>query len=150
MGINVELLEQGFQLVAPRGEELVERFYERLFEKYPSVAPMFKHASMAEQKKKLLASLVLVVENLRRPDTLRNAVMELGVRHAAYGTQPVHYDAVVENLLAVFEEIAGPSWTDDIRAAWKDALSAISSIMIEGTQRRTSGQSSSPGSGRAA
>lgn len=41
MGLNIELLESSFNLVAPKGEALVNRFYERLFKKYPSVKPMF-------------------------------------------------------------------------------------------------------------
>ena len=68
MGLNVELLESSFKLVAPKGDALVTRFYERLFKKYPSVKPLFKKTSIKEQKKKLLASLVLVIQNLRRPD----------------------------------------------------------------------------------
>jgi methyl-accepting chemotaxis protein len=30
MGLNVELLESSFKLVAPKGDALVTRFYERL------------------------------------------------------------------------------------------------------------------------
>ena len=60
----IERLEASFNLLAPRGEELVERFYANLFAKNPAVRPMFP-SDMAEQKKKLLASIVLVIQNLR-------------------------------------------------------------------------------------
>lgn len=75
MALNVELLESSFQLVAPKGEELVSRFYERLFKKYPAVKPLFKKTSIKEQKKKLLASLVLVIQNIRRPEKLTPVVV---------------------------------------------------------------------------
>ena len=52
MGLNVELLESSFKLVAPKGDALVTRFYERLFKKYPSVKPLFKKTSIKEKKKK--------------------------------------------------------------------------------------------------
>ena len=48
MGLNVEILESSFALVKPQAEALVNRFYQRLFQKYPSVKPLFKKASMKE------------------------------------------------------------------------------------------------------
>lgn len=135
MGLNVELLESSFKLVAPKADALVNRFYERLFKKYPSVKPMFKNASMKEQKKKLLASLVLVIQNLRHPDKLTAALQQLGARHVAYGTKPAHYDAVGENLLAVLGEFAGTAWTPAVKEAWTDAYGAIKTIMLAGAQR---------------
>ncbi len=134
MGLNVELLEKSFNLVAPKGDELVERFYDRLFSKYPAVKPLFENTKMADQKKKLLAALVLVVQNLRHPDTLQKALKELGGRHVGYGAQPAHYEAVGENMLAVLVEFAGPAWTDQVKQAWTDALQAISSLMLEGAR----------------
>ena len=131
MGLNVELLESSFELLKPQAEALVERFYERLFEKYPAVQPMFAHASMPEQKKKLLASLVLVIQNLRKPETLTPALKQLGARHVAYGTRPEHYGAVAENLLSVMAEMAGAAWTPDLHQAWSDALNTVATIMLE-------------------
>ena len=135
MGLNVELLESSFQLVAPKGEALVNRFYERLFKKYPSVKPLFKKTTMKEQKKKLLASLVLVIQNLRHPDKLTGALQQLGSRHVAYGTKPAHYEAVGENLLAVLGEFAGTAWTPAVKQAWTEAYGAITTIMLAGAQR---------------
>jgi len=132
MGLNVELLEKSFALVAPKGDALVVRFYERLFQAYPSVKPLFKNASPAEQRKKLLASLVLVIQSLRRPDQLTKALRALGARHVGYGAQPAHYDAVAETLLAVLAEFAGAAWTPAVRRAWTEALGAIKTIMLEG------------------
>ena len=65
---NTELLEQSFNLLAPRAEELVARFYDRLFFRYPAVRPLFAHTQPKQQQTKLLASLKLVVNNLRKPE----------------------------------------------------------------------------------
>jgi hypothetical protein len=89
MGLNIELLESSFKLVAPKGEALVTRFYERLFKKYPAVKPLFKKTSIKEQKKKLLASLVLVIQNLRHPDKLTPVLQDMGARHVGYGAKPL-------------------------------------------------------------
>ncbi|HMZ54147.1 MAG TPA: methyl-accepting chemotaxis protein [Nitrospira sp.] len=135
MGLNVELLESSFKLVAPQGDALVTRFYERLFEKYPAVKPLFKNASIPEQKKKLLASLVLVIQNIRRPEKLTPVLHDMGARHVGYGAKPAHYDAVGENLLAVLGEFAGEAWTPEVKQAWTDAYTAIKTIMLAGAKR---------------
>jgi methyl-accepting chemotaxis protein len=140
MGLNVELLESSFKLVAPKGEALVTRFYERLFKKYPAVKPLFKKTSIKEQKKKLLASLVLVIQNLRHPDKLTPVLQDMGARHVGYGAKPAHYDAVGENLLAVLGEVAGSAWTPQVKQAWTDAYGAIKTIMLAGAERAHSTQ----------
>lgn len=108
MGLNVERLKQSFKSVAPKADAPASRFYERLFQKSQAVKPLFKNASMAEQKKKLLASLVLVIQNLHKPEKLTEALLIMGARHVEYGAQPAHYDAVGENRFAVLAEFAGP------------------------------------------
>jgi len=136
MSLNVELLEQSFQAVAPRGEDLVETFYRNLFNDYPQVKPMFESVPMADQKKKLLASLKLVVENLRKPEVLTEALQQLGARHVEYGTQEKHYPAVGQTLLKSLAEIAGDLWTPELNTAWAEAYGEISNIMITGALAR--------------
>jgi methyl-accepting chemotaxis protein len=132
MGLNIELLEKTFKMVAPKGDAIVERFYEKLFKDYPAVKPMFSGTSMAQQKKKLLGSLVLVIQSLRKPEQLTNALHQLGAKHDGYGAKPAHYDAVAVTLLSVLKEFAGPAWTPPVRKAWSDALKAVKGIMLEG------------------
>jgi purine-binding chemotaxis protein CheW len=86
--LNIELLEATFELVAPRGDKLVEYFYEQLFERFPSVEPLFAEADMREQRGKLLAALTTVVATLRDPAKLTAHLEELGVRHLEYGVEP--------------------------------------------------------------
>ena len=107
MGLNVDLLEGSFAAVAPQGDRLVEVFYRNLFEDYPSVVTLFEQVEMADQKKKLLASLKLVVDNLRRPETLQSALKEMGARHLDYGALEAHYPAVGATLLKSLAEVAG-------------------------------------------
>jgi len=132
MGLNVELLEKSFELVAPQGEALVETFYQHLFEDYPEVKPLFADADMKQQQQKLLASLKLVVENLRRPEDLTTALERLGLRHLDYGATEDHYPAVGATLLKSLAEVAGDAWNDELNEAWSEAYGAISSIMLAG------------------
>jgi methyl-accepting chemotaxis protein len=111
-----------------------------MFKKYPSVKPLFKKTSIKEQKKKLLASLVLVIQNLRHPDKLTPVLQDMGARHVGYGAKPAHYDAVGENLLAVLGEVAGSAWTPQVKQAWTEAYGAIKTIMLAGAERAHSTQ----------
>ena len=132
MGLDVELLERSFAAVAPQGDKLVDIFYTNLFNDYPAVKPLFASVQMPEQKKKLLASLKLVVENLRRPDDLVPALEQLGSRHVDYGALEGHYPAVGATLLKSLAEVAGDLWNDELNQAWGDAYEEISNHMLVG------------------
>lgn len=131
LSLNIPLLETTFEAVAPRGDELVEYFYEQLFEQYPSVKPLFANADMAEQRGKLLSALATVVASLRDPATLVPHLQRLGERHREYGAEAAHYDAVGAVLLQSLAHIAGDGWTDEINDAWTEAYGLVASVMIE-------------------
>lgn len=132
MGLNVELLETSFAAVAPQGQQLVETFYRNLFADYPSVKPLFAQTNIREQQKKLLGSLKLVVENLRRPEVLTPTLEKMGAEHVAYGAQEAHYPAVGATLLKSLRQTAGPAWNDELEQAWAEAYQAVSAIMLQG------------------
>jgi len=60
MTLDLEALETSFDLIAPRGDELVDVFYERLFTTAPAVAPLFAGTDLSRQKTMLLGTLVLL------------------------------------------------------------------------------------------
>ena len=128
---TIERLESSFKLLAPRGEELVDQFYARLFAENPSVRPMFPK-SLADQKKKFLASLVLVMENIRNPEKLAEPLKKMGGRHEGFGTKPEHYPIVRDVLVYVMSELAGNHWNDQLTEDWTGALNFVASVMIEG------------------
>lgn len=130
--LQVELLEQSFEKIKPQANEFVSSFYNNLFTDYPAAKPLFAHANMAEQSNKLLASLVFVVENLRKPGALTGALQGLGARHVKYGALPEHYPLVGNTLLKTFEQYLGPDWTPETKGAWVDAYGVITEVMLEG------------------
>jgi globin len=93
MSLNLEALETSFDLVAPRGDELMDEFYSRLFAAAPAVKPLFPK-DMRRQKTMLLGALVLLRKSLRDLDAIVPKLRELGARHVAYGAQPEHYPVV--------------------------------------------------------
>ncbi|MDY6803429.1 MAG: globin family protein [Cyanobacteriota bacterium] len=134
MSLQVELLEESFDRVKPKADDFVSSFYENLFTDYPAAKPLFGSTEMAAQKKKLLGSLVLVVENLRKPEALTGALKGLGARHVQYGALPEHYPLVGNSLLKTFEQYLAEAWTPETKQAWVDAYGVITELMLEGAE----------------
>ena len=132
MSLQVEVLEKSFDEIKPQADEFVASFYDNLFTAHPEARPLFDTTDMQAQKKKLLNSLVLVVENLRNPDVLGGALKGLGARHVKYGALPEHYPLVGGALLTTFEQYLQDKWTPQVKQAWVDAYGAISEIMLDG------------------
>ena len=99
MSLDLEALETSFDLVAPRGDELVDEFYARLFEVAPAVKPLFANTDLKRQKTMLLGTLVLLRKSLRDLDAIVPKLRELGARHVGYGAQAEHYPVVGEVLI---------------------------------------------------
>jgi hemoglobin-like flavoprotein len=112
-------------------EVLGMRFYERLFEKYPSVRPLFPK-EMKSQAGHLMAAVGWIVANVDNAAVFKPGLEEMAIRHLGYGTLEAHYPAVGENLVAVLEEhlsVEG-EFSEETKTAWVGAYDAIQSIMI--------------------
>jgi methyl-accepting chemotaxis protein len=136
MAVDVETLEESFDLVAPQGEELVRKFYDNLFEVAPSVQPLFAKVDMERQRQALLNMLIVVRESLRDLDDIVPDLQDLGARHVGYGAKPEHYPVVGEVMIQTMAEIARDAWKPEYTAAWKDAYQVIQDVMLSGDAAR--------------
>jgi hemoglobin-like flavoprotein len=134
--LDLDALETSFDLVAPRGDELVDTFYARLFEAAPAVEPLFEGTDLPEQKKMLLATLVLLRRSLRDLGAIVPKLRELGRRHVAYGARPEHYPVVGSVLIASMAEVAGDEWRPEHQRAWARAIDVVAGAMLEGAAAR--------------
>ena len=131
MSLDVNALETSFDLVAPRGDELMDEFYTRLFTAAPSVRPLFP-TDMKAQKAKLLVALALVCKSVRKLETIVPALHAMGARHVAYGAKPEHYPVVGAALIASMAAVAGPAWKPEYESAWSAAFDIVAGAMIDG------------------
>lgn len=131
MSLDLESLETSFDLVAPRGDELVDVFYARLFEAAPSVRPLFPQ-DLKAQKTMLLAALVLLRKSLRNLEGIVPTLHALGARHVAYGARPEHYPVVGSVLIGSMAELAGPAWRPEHERAWAAAFEVVAGAMLAG------------------
>jgi hemoglobin-like flavoprotein len=126
---QVKMVQRSFSQVAPISEQAATIFYDRLFEVAPQVKAMFP-ADMTEQKKKLMATLAVVVSGLTDLPSILPAASALAKRHVAYGAKPDHYPVVGAALLWTLEKGLGSDWTPDVAAAWTAAYGTLSGFMI--------------------
>jgi hemoglobin-like flavoprotein len=126
---QVGLVQQSFAKVAPISEQASVIFYDRLFEVAPSVRAMFPD-DMKEQRKKLMATLAVVVNGLTNIEAVLPAASALAKRHVSYGAKPEHYPVVGGALLYTLEKGLGEAWTPDVAAAWTAAYGTLSTYMI--------------------
>jgi hemoglobin-like flavoprotein len=101
-----------------------------------AVKPLFR-GDMAEQRRKLMATLAVVVYGLSDLPSVLPAASALAKRHVDYGARPEHYSAVGEALLWTLARGLGPQWTDDVASAWNAAYATLSGFMIAEAYNRT-------------
>ena len=127
---QVKLVQESFSKVAPIADKAAEIFYEKLFEIEPSLKDLFPR-DLAEQRKKLMASLAMVVKGLDKPETILPAVKKLAVKHVDYNVEPEHYTYVGNALLRTLEAGLGDDFTPEVRQAWVEAYRLLASVMKE-------------------
>lgn len=127
---QIKLIQDSFAKVAPISEQAAVLFYGRLFEVAPSVRAMFPD-DMSEQRKKLMATLALVVNGLSNLEAVLPAASALAKRHVNYGAKPEHYPVVGGALLWTLEKGLGDAWTPEVSDAWIAAYGTLSGYMIQ-------------------
>ena len=126
---QIKLVQESFAKVAPISDKASELFYGRLFEIAPAVRALFPN-DITEQRKKLMATLTIVVNGLTNLDAILPAASALAKRHVGYGAKPEHYPVVGQALLWTLEKGLGDSWTPQVAVAWTAAYTTLSEFMI--------------------
>lgn len=130
---KIALVQESFAKVVPIADQAAVLFYDRLFDIAPEVKPMF-HGDMAEQRRKLMATLGVVVAGLTRLETVLPAASALAKKHVTYGVKDEHYPIVGSALLWTLEKGLGDGWTPDVAEAWTTAYGTLSGYMISEAQ----------------
>ncbi len=125
---QIDLIRSSFVLVQPIAAQAAAMFYDRLFERDPSIAPLFR-SNMAQQGERLMTMIGGAVQLLDKPDTLERVLTDLGRRHVVYGVRDEHYPAVGGALLDTLAVGLGPAFTPAHRAAWAAMYQRISDVM---------------------
>ncbi|WP_010521624.1 globin family protein [Aquimarina agarivorans] len=125
---TIELVQGTFKQVAPIADQAAEIFYSKLFEKDPSLKPMFK-GDMKQQGAKLMAMIGTAVNGLNNLEALVPAVQNLGKGHAGYGVEDKHYDTVGAALLETLDVGLGDAFTPEVKEAWTEVYTVLATTM---------------------
>ncbi|CAL76296.1 putative nitric oxide dioxygenase (NOD); flavohemoprotein [Bradyrhizobium sp. ORS 278] len=123
------MVQDSFAKVAPISDQAATIFYDRLFEVAPQVRAMFP-ADLTEQRKKLMATLAVVVNGLTDLPAILPAASALAKRHVGYGAKPEHYPVVGAALLWTLDKGLAEAWTPEVAEAWTAAYGTLSGFMI--------------------
>jgi NAD(P)H-flavin reductase/hemoglobin-like flavoprotein len=126
--LDVARLRECFAAVAAHGDELALFFYSDLFLRHPETRELFP-VSMSAQRGHFTDALVKIVAQADRAEELTGFLQGLGRDHRKFGAVADHYDAVGVSLLATLQHFAGPAWSPEVAADWKEAYQLIGSVM---------------------
>lgn len=130
---DAELLRDSFAAAASNPRGFAARFYARLFELAPGVRALFP-ADLQAQQEKFAQTLATIVGFADDPTTLISGLRQLGKRHVAYGTQPIHYATVGEALLWTLETSVAQGLSEPVRQAWRRLYGWIVAEMLSGAR----------------
>jgi NAD(P)H-flavin reductase len=125
-----ELIRASMAELERSSEAATAYFYALLFVQHPHLREMFP-AAMDSQRDRLFRALLTAVRLYDDGKVLADYLGNLGRGHRKYGTQPTHYPAVGECLMAALARYAPNSWGPRTEAAWVRAYTAISQMMID-------------------
>jgi nitric oxide dioxygenase len=126
---QILLVRTSWPAVAEQADTLTTHFYAHLFDIDPGAARLFSGVDMTAQKKKLAQSLAVVVHALDDVDSLLPALAALAKRHTHYGVVDRHFDSVGDALLWALDDVLGDAFTTELRDAWVQAYTVVSSVM---------------------
>src|SRR5262245_712835 len=131
------LVKQTWQKVVPTADVAARLFYERLFEIDATTRPLFEATNLAEQRRKLIHALTVVVQGLDHLEALVPILTDLGRRHTQYGVTDAQYDTVGAALLWTLEQGLGSEWSPEVKAAWSRAYNLLANVMREAAREPT-------------
>jgi NAD(P)H-flavin reductase/hemoglobin-like flavoprotein len=126
-------IKETFERTAAAGDDAAAYFYASLFLRRPGLRELFPPA-MDEQRDRLLLALTRIVESLSTPEEMASYLTQLGRDHRKYAVEPSMYETVGEALIATLRAFSGDAFTAEAEAAWTQAYTAASGIMIRASE----------------
>ncbi len=106
-----------------KGEALVSRMYEILFEENPSFRRVFE----SNNSKKLAGALLAFVQNLENLRISEPALKNMALAHVKAGVKPEHYPKVWD---ALYQAMVEMGISQDFIEAWEEAYWFLADVLI--------------------
>ena len=83
------------------------------------------------QTRKMLMTIMMVVDNLRNAAHVKKMLNEANIVHQKYTLQAHDCGALTDAMVKTLAEFVGDSWSGENESAWRAAFEKISAIMLE-------------------
>jgi hemoglobin-like flavoprotein len=128
---QIALVQSSFKRLGPDLPAVTARFYEELFQRDPTLRPLFT-TDMAEQRVRFAQKLTEIVRSMPRLGELLVHTRALGARHLGYGVRATDYQTVGDSLIAAIAAVLGDEFDAATREAWVLAFNIVAETMLEG------------------
>ncbi len=131
---QVNLIQESWQQLGGRTDELLVRFYDRLFALDPSAHALFSSTNMAVQRQKFAGMIEAILALRQEPRMFVSSAANLGRRHRAYGVNPGQYESAGVALIAALKDLLGAQLTPELKEAWVAGYKLIAAIMLRAAE----------------
>ncbi|GEM_PF-1882122 len=126
----VSIIQSSFEQIKPNAGRFTRVFYDRLFERDPSLKKLFIR-DIREQRKKFFRMLGSIVKNLSNPDELEPKLQDLGSRHDYYSVKREDYRTFFEAFIYTLAAALGNDFDENTRHAWRDFCDYVGAHMCK-------------------
>jgi hemoglobin-like flavoprotein len=128
---QISLVQSSFQRLGPDLPAVTARFYQEVFQRNPSLRPLFP-SDLTELRVKFAQKLTEIVRAMPRLGELLTHTRALGARHVGYGVRAADYQTVGDSLIAALADVLGEEFDTATREAWELAFNIVAETMLEG------------------
>ncbi|MDR5875795.1 NO-inducible flavohemoprotein [Halomonas sp. CUBES01] len=125
-------------VVAEHLNTITQRFYPLMFERYPSVKPLFNqvHQQNGAQPRALAGAVLAYVGIRQDPVKARETLETVVNKHVSLGILPEQYPIVGECLMMAIGEVLGDALTPEIADAWGALYQELADLLIDLEENR--------------
>lgn len=126
-----DVITRSLELAGENAGDLTPRVYARLFAERPELAQSFGHNAKSVQGEMLQRALETIFDFLGDRAYAANLVAAESATHSTYDVPPEIFTSFFRVIAETVREAVGPDWTDDMNAAWRDLVFALSACAIQ-------------------
>lgn len=127
---TLSLIQTSWQKMVPRREDIIQRFFRRLFETSPELEPLFSK-DLHTQSRQFAGMLNLIINGIDQMDTIAPSLDTLGKTHRSYGITREQIKVMEDVLIDTFSQELGNAFTPELEMAWRESYNAITANMAK-------------------
>jgi nitric oxide dioxygenase len=133
---QVQLIQSSWAQLGGRTDELLVRFYDRLFALDPSAHALFSSTNMAVQRQKFAGMIEAILALREEPRSFVSSAANLGRRHRHYGVRPEQYESAGIALISALRDLFGVGFTPELKEAWVGGYRLVAAIMVRAAEHQ--------------